>query len=57
LKKDVAVIGGGLAGSEVAYRLANEGVKVDLYEMRPKSSTPAHRTGFLAELVCIVVIL
>ncbi len=48
----VIVIGGGLAGSEAAWRLANEGVKVVLYEMRPKRSTPAHRTDRLAELVC-----
>jgi methylenetetrahydrofolate--tRNA-(uracil-5-)-methyltransferase len=52
MKKDVAVIGAGLAGSEAAYRLANEGIKVDLYEMRPKKLTPAHRTGNFAELVC-----
>ncbi len=48
----VAVIGGGLAGVEASYRLANEGIKVDLYEMRPKKLTPAHRTGNFAELVC-----
>ena len=52
MKKDVAVIGAGLAGSEAAYRLAEEGIKVDLYEMRPKKMTPAHRTGDMAELVC-----
>ena len=51
-KKTVAVIGGGLAGVEAAYRLAREGFKVDLYEMRPKKMTPAHKTGKLAELVC-----
>jgi len=49
---DVIVIGGGLAGSEAAWQLANRGFKVDLYEMRPHKLTPAHRTGFLAELVC-----
>ncbi len=49
---DVIVIGGGLAGSEAAWQLANRGFKVDLYEMRPYKLTPAHRTGFLAELVC-----
>jgi len=52
MKKKVAVIGGGLAGTEAAYRLAKEGIEVDLYEMRPKKMTPAHRTGNLAELVC-----
>ncbi len=49
---DVVVIGGGLAGSEAAWQLAERGFKVDLYEMRPHKLTPAHRTGFLAELVC-----
>jgi methylenetetrahydrofolate--tRNA-(uracil-5-)-methyltransferase len=51
-KARVAVIGGGLAGVEAAHRLAKEGFKVDLYEMRPKKMTPAHKTGKLAELVC-----
>ncbi len=48
----VVVIGGGLAGSEASYRLANMGIKVLLYEMRPSKPTPAHRTDKLAELVC-----
>jgi len=48
----IVVIGGGLAGSEASYRIAEEGVKVLLYEMRPKVNTPAHKTEFLAELVC-----
>ncbi len=48
----VAVIGAGLAGSEAAYRLSKEGVTVDLYEMRPKKMTPAHRTDKFAEIVC-----
>lgn len=52
MKERVIVIGGGLAGSEAAWRLANEGHKVILYEMRPKKLTPAHKTGNLAELVC-----
>ncbi|RUM30886.1 MAG: FADH(2)-oxidizing methylenetetrahydrofolate--tRNA-(uracil(54)-C(5))-methyltransferase TrmFO [Aquifex sp.] len=52
MKERVIVIGGGLAGSEAAWRLANEGHKVILYEMRPKKMTPAHKTGNLAELVC-----
>ncbi|ADO46007.1 gid protein [Hydrogenobacter thermophilus TK-6] len=46
------VIGAGLAGSEAAYRLACEGIKVLLYEMRPKVQTPAHKTDKFAELVC-----
>ncbi len=50
--KPVVVIGGGLAGSEAAWQLARQGVPVVLYEMRPVRSTPAHRTGNLAELVC-----
>lgn len=48
----VSVIGGGLAGSEAAWQLAQAGVPVRLYEMRPHRSTPAHATGGLAELVC-----
>jgi methylenetetrahydrofolate--tRNA-(uracil-5-)-methyltransferase len=46
------VIGGGLAGSEAAWQLAERGVAVTLYEMRPARSTPAHKTDHLAELVC-----
>jgi methylenetetrahydrofolate--tRNA-(uracil-5-)-methyltransferase len=46
------VIGGGLAGCEAAWQAANAGVDVDLYEMRPQHSGPAHTTGRLAELVC-----
>jgi len=48
----VAVIGGGLAGCEAAWQLANRGIKVALYEMRPNNTTPAHTTSSLAELVC-----
>ena len=48
----VAVIGGGLAGCEAAWQLANRGIKVALYEMRPINTTPAHTTSSLAELVC-----
>ncbi|HET6375512.1 MAG TPA: FAD-dependent oxidoreductase, partial [Methylocella sp.] len=48
----VHVIGGGLAGSEAAWQAAEAGVPVILHEMRPLRQTPAHRTGFLAELVC-----
>ncbi len=46
------VIGGGLAGSEAAWQLAERGVRVSLFEMRPGRNTPAHSTGNLAELVC-----
>ncbi len=48
----IIVIGGGLAGSEASYKIAQEGIKVILYEMRPKVKTPAHKTDMLAELVC-----
>jgi methylenetetrahydrofolate--tRNA-(uracil-5-)-methyltransferase len=48
----VRVIGGGLAGSEAAWALAERGFDVLLHEMRPAVSTPAHQTGRLAELVC-----
>ncbi len=49
---DIHVIGGGLAGSEAAWQLAEAGLKVRLSEMRGVESTPAHRTDKLAELVC-----
>ena len=48
----VDIIGGGLAGSEAALSLANRGVKVNLYEMRPVVNTPVHHTENCAELVC-----
>ncbi len=48
----VHVVGGGLAGSEAAWALAEAGVPVVLHEMRPVRMTPAHQTGRLAELVC-----
>jgi methylenetetrahydrofolate--tRNA-(uracil-5-)-methyltransferase len=48
----VQVIGGGLAGSEAAWQIAQRGIPVHLYEMRPHKLTPAHRTAHLAELVC-----
>jgi len=50
--KTVIVAGGGLAGSEAAWQLAERGANVVLYEMRPTRSTPAHNTDRLAELVC-----
>jgi methylenetetrahydrofolate--tRNA-(uracil-5-)-methyltransferase len=48
----VKVIGAGLAGTEAAWQLARRRLDVDLYEMRPVRSTPAHQTGQMAELVC-----
>jgi methylenetetrahydrofolate--tRNA-(uracil-5-)-methyltransferase len=48
----VVVAGGGLAGSEAAWQLAERGVPVVLYEMRPARQTPTHKTDKLAELVC-----
>lgn len=48
----LTIIGGGLAGCEAAWQAAHYGADVDLYEMRPHKSGPAHKTGDLAELVC-----
>ena len=48
----VHIIGGGLAGSEAAWQLAQNGVPVILHEMRPLRETAAHKTDFYAELVC-----
>jgi methylenetetrahydrofolate--tRNA-(uracil-5-)-methyltransferase len=48
----VTVVGGGLAGSEAAWQLAERGHDVQLHEMRPLRGTPAHQTDRLAELVC-----
>jgi methylenetetrahydrofolate--tRNA-(uracil-5-)-methyltransferase len=50
--KRIFVIGGGLAGSEAAWQIAERGIQVILYEMRPNRMTPAHKTSLLAELVC-----
>jgi methylenetetrahydrofolate--tRNA-(uracil-5-)-methyltransferase len=50
--KSVHVVGGGLAGSEAAFQLAERGHRVVLHEMRPVRATPAHKTDRLAELVC-----
>src|SRR5881398_189906 len=52
MKSSVAIIGAGLAGCEAAWQCARRGIPVTLYEMRPVRSTPAHRTGDFAELVC-----
>ena len=48
----VKVIGAGLAGSEAAWQLAERGIQVQLYEMKPHKMTPAHHTPYFAELVC-----
>lgn len=48
----VTIIGGGFAGVEAAWAVAQRGGKVTLYEMRPNRNTPVHQTGDLAELVC-----
>lgn len=50
--KKVIIVGAGMAGSEAAWQVAQKGIKVDLYEMRPEKSTPAHKTEKFAELVC-----
>lgn len=49
---DVTVVGGGLAGCEAAFALAEKGFKVRLYEMKPEKYSPAHHYSGLAELVC-----
>ena len=49
---EVKVIGAGLAGSEAAWQLANRGIAVELYEMKPHKMTPAHHSPDFAELVC-----
>ena len=49
---EVKVIGAGLAGSEAAWQLAQRGIPVRLYEMRPTKKSPAHHTADFAELVC-----
>jgi methylenetetrahydrofolate--tRNA-(uracil-5-)-methyltransferase len=48
----ITIIGGGLAGTEAAWQIAQRGVRVRLWEMRPRKMTPAHTSGDLAELVC-----
>ena len=49
---EVSVIGAGLAGSECAWQLAQRGIQVTLYEMKPEKRTPAHHTDAFAELCC-----
>ncbi|MEA5582743.1 FADH(2)-oxidizing methylenetetrahydrofolate--tRNA-(uracil(54)-C(5))-methyltransferase TrmFO [Nodularia harveyana UHCC-0300] len=51
-KQPIQVIGGGLAGTEAAWQIAQAGVPVILHEMRPKRFSPAHHTEHVAELVC-----
>ena len=48
----INVVGGGLAGTEAAYQIAKMGIKVKLYDMKPKKFTPAHNNEDLAEIVC-----
>lgn len=48
----VTVVGAGLAGCEAAWQIANSGIKVRLYEMKPEKYTPAHKYKGFAELVC-----
>ena len=48
----ITIIGGGLAGSEATYQIAKRGIKVKLYEMKPKKFSPAHKNENLAEIVC-----
>ncbi len=52
MEKEVIVIGGGLAGCEAAYQIAKRGIKVKLYEMKPKKFSEAHSNENLAEIVC-----
>lgn len=52
IMKKVTIIGGGLAGTEAAWQVAQLGIEVDLYEMRPERNTEAHVTNHLSELVC-----
>ncbi len=52
MKDYITVIGGGLAGSEAAYQIAKQKIKVKLYEMKPQKYSPAHSNENLAEIVC-----
>ena len=51
-EKMVTIIGGGLAGCEVAYQIAKNGIEVKIYEMKPQKYSPAHSNSNLAEIVC-----
>ncbi len=50
--KKAIIVGAGLAGAEAAWQIAEAGIKVDLYEMKPKEFSPAHQSPLFAELVC-----
>ena len=52
MEQYITVIGGGLAGCEAAYQIAKRGIRVKLYEMKPKKYSPAHSNKNLAEIVC-----
>ena len=52
MKNYINIIGGGLSGTESAYQIAKRGIKVKLYEMKPKKYSPAHNNPNLAEIVC-----
>ena len=52
MSKFVTVVGAGLAGCEAAWQLAERGVRVQLFEMKPEKKTPAHMSDDFAELVC-----
>ena len=52
MNKTINVIGAGLAGCEAAWQIAKRGIRVNLYEMKPKKFSPAHSSRNLCELVC-----
>ena len=52
MNKTVNVIGAGLAGCEAAWQLANRGINVNLYDMKPVKFSPVHKSEYLCELVC-----
>lgn len=52
MSERIKVIGAGLAGTEAAWQLSGAGYEVELYEMKPKKFSPAHRSPLFAELVC-----
>ena len=52
MKDKIKIIGGGLAGSEAAYYLAKKGYDIELYDIKQKAFTPAHKSPLYGELVC-----